>query len=117
MFIRKIVSGAILAGLATTLGCHWGNGTFLNRNKDANAAMSDSLGTGEFIVQQGQPVIEESSPVIIQQAPILPPPGVSTQTEPPKLNGKDGLPLTPAPMPKIVPQAQPTPANPVSRGK
>ena len=97
-----------------------GNGGFLRggQAKKAESAFPETLNNGEVIVQQGTPVIEESGAYVVGQPSIPVSPGVSTQTVPPPLSPQNTLPLSPTPnnpAPKLVPQAQPIPANPTSR--
>jgi hypothetical protein len=120
----KIMGVSILmASILGLGGCTWGdgNGGFLRggHSKKTESAFPEAYNGGEVIVQQGTPVIEESAPYVIGQQVAPTAPGVSTQTAPPPLNPQNTLPLSPtpnnAPAPKLVPQAQPTPANPTSR--
>ncbi|PHX63934.1 MAG: hypothetical protein CK551_03530 [Planctomycetaceae bacterium] len=119
----KIMGVSILiASILGLGGCTWGdgNGGFLRggQAKKADNVFPETLNGGEVIVQQGIPVIEESGTYVIGQPGVPVAPGVSTQTAPPPLNPQNTLPLSPTPnnpAPKLVPQAQPTPANPTSR--
>ena len=113
----------LIASILGLGGCTWGdgNGGFLRggQAKKTENAFPETLNSGEVIVQQGAPIIEESGAYVIGQPSIpVSPPGVSTQTAPPPVSPQNTLPLSPTPTnptPKLVPQAQPTPANPASR--
>jgi|GEM_PF-350653 len=123
----KIMGVSVLiASILGLGGCTWGdgNGGFLRggQAKKTESALPETLNSGEVIVQQGTPIIEESGGAYVIGQPSIPlspvSPGVSTQTAPPPVSPQNTLPLSPTPTnptPKLVPQAQPIPANPTSR--
>jgi hypothetical protein len=94
MLKRYIGTGILLGGIFAA-GCTWCEGNGILRkssSRNPDKAFSTVPGTGEVIVQEGAPIIEEGPTVTISPNP-----------------------TTPAP--KLVPQAQPAPANPTSAGK
>ncbi len=125
MKIKIMGVSLLIAGILGLEGCNWGTGNNgLLRggfNKKNDQSVSETLNSGEVIVQQGTPYVEEGATYVIGQPTTPVTPGITSQpqTVPPPLNPQNTLPLSPTPnnnpAPKLVPQAQPTPASPTSR--